>query len=245
MSTPSKKRRAARKWMHERIAREQKEREAAVAQARVAGRADILRDARTLLPEPDGCYPNERGGHDIVSVIKKFPSPYEGVPVFRVPFPVAQARPSFGAFDLSMRSLHYDYVDFRPSENALTIRGRDGDVSLRWFTWEPSDGDSNMKERTSALFTGMNKLAFCARELSHVVDYLGSRPKCSNCAEYQPSLPMYEPVAQISRLLGECADELRLRLGRFAPKTEMDEERERYVFRGRHPHMDTRWGKSW
>lgn len=244
MSTPSKKRRAARKWMHEHVAREQKERESLVAQARVAGRADILRDARVLLPEPDGCYPNERGGQDIVSVIKKFLSPYEGVPVFRVPFPVAPSSRIFSP-DLSMKSLRYDYVDFRPIENALTVRGRDSDVSLRWFTWEPADGDSAHRERTSALFTGMDKLSFCARELASFASYLGARPKCSNCAEPQPSLPMYEPVARVSKMLTECADELRLRLGRFAPKTEMDEERERYLFKARYPGMEARWGQRW
>lgn len=248
MSTPSKKRRAARSWMHKHVAQEKKEREQLVSQARIAGRADIIRDMRALLPEPERAYNNERGGQDVISVIKKFPSPYEGTPVFRVPFPTIFA-PKRLTFAPSMASMAFlpermRFVTFRPIEHALTVHDYDHSASsLRWFTWEPDNDGENGEctERTKALFTGMNKLAYVARELEGTMGpYYSGHQRCNNCGATVQRLGSYTVIESCVRVVKECSDELRRRLGEFAPKTEEDTEAERYRFGRGYPFMGQR-----
>lgn len=223
MST-SKKRREARKWMQKEVER----RKVLEARAREAGREDMRRDARKLLPSPDRHYHNADGGMDVVEVIKTFPSPYENAPVLRVPLPmvpVSTSRMLYGGM-----SMQAQYVEFRAVEHAFTVREGNSSASLRWFTWEPDRGSEESEAHTKALFKGMGKLAFASQVVRSVAELYGNRSSCSNCGALQPHVSGYHELTRASELLGECSDELRRRLGKFAPIPELSENEALYRY---------------
>ena len=240
MSTPSKKRRQARAWMKNEYAQREIIEERARREGIFRGREQMAKDARKLLPEPDRTYNNERGGQDVVQVIKKFPSPYEGMSVFRVPMPSVTSL-SRDRFAFNRMAERVEFIDFRPIEHALTVYGDNCSSSLRWFTWEPARGDEEVERRTKALFTGMGKLAYVARTLDHMkYAFGGGRQSCSNCGQAVAEHRAFGELQRASELLTECADELRLRLGKFAPEENLHPQTADYRYGRAYPYPGQR-----
>ena len=198
MSTPSKKRRQAREWMHQAVDTFEKK---GAARGFRDGAARMRDDMMRLLPDRDNrrSHEDERGLH-VTSVINAFPDPYEDGPYYRVPMPAVSS------FDLGGRlgtiPERYNTVDFRPIEHAITNRGPTGSATLRWFTWEPTSGSDELGERTAALFTGLGKLTRAASYVEFATMRYGA-----------PEL------IEARDMIRDAADELRRRLGKFAPST--------------------------
>lgn len=53
---------------------------------------------------------------------------------------------------------------------------------------------------------------------------------CGNCGERTPAHTHHTELSRASELLKECTDELRLRLGKAAPKPELSEREELYRY---------------
>lgn len=226
MSTRSKTRKKAREWMQKEI----DQRKVIEARARREGQEDMRRDGRTLFPAKQRTYNNADGGIDVSSVIESFPSPYGGVPNFRVPFPMVSSfsRDFMYAAHVSERER---YLEFRPVEHAFRKRIGESSVELRWFAWEPNHGTKELEEHTSALFHGMGKLNYVQKTLEMISGYWApSASTCGNCGERSSAHPSYGELQRASELLNECVEELRLRLGKLAPKPELSEREELYRY---------------
>lgn len=198
------------------------------ARAIERGREEMRRDGRKLLPQPDRHHHNADGGIDVVQVIKTFPSPYGNMPVFRVPLPpipVSTSTMLYGRF-----ARETQFLDFRPVEHAYTVREGNSSASLRWFTWEPNHGNEEIEGHTKALFNGMGKLAFASQVVRSVAEVYGTRSSCHNCGTLQPPASGYSELTRASELLTECSDELRRRLGKFAPIPELSENEALYRY---------------
>lgn len=226
MST-SKKRRKAREWMKKEI----EHRRTIEARAREEGREDMRRDGRTLFPTKQRTYNNADGGLDVSSVIETFPSPYGGVTNFRVPFPMVTSfhRDYFRSARIPEREA---FLNFRPVEHAFRKRIGDSSTELRWFTWEPTEGNKELEEHTSALFHGMGKLGYVQRTLENTTQFwYGPNPcACSNCGQRVAVPTYYAEIQRSAELLKECTEELRLRLGKLAPKPALSEREEDYRY---------------
>lgn len=228
MSTRSKTRKKAREWMQNEI----EQRKVIAARARREGQEDMRRDGRTLFPSKLKTYNNAEGGIDVSSVIESFPSPYGGVPNFRVPFPhvssLSRDSLRFGAYAFSEREA---FLEFRPVEHAFRKRIGESSVELRWFAWEPNHGTKELEEHTSALFHGMGKLGYVQRVIEMIaMGWAPGSTNCGNCGERSPQHSHYGELTRAKELLTECVDELRLRLGKLAPKQELSEREEDYRF---------------
>jgi hypothetical protein len=214
MST-SKKRKAARVWMQQAVKKYTHEGQ----QRGFREGADRMRaDMMHLLPEIDRREVDHVTGKPHVhSVIRKFPDPYEHGPYYRV------AMPSGGLFawPMNVRSQTMQFVDFRPIRNQLTTEGMGGKATLEWFTWEPTEGSEEIGERTSALFTGMGKLAYAASVVEGVATY--SMHHAGN-----------GELMRASEIIKECTEEFRRLLGKFAPEPPIEDRRtqqQRYMRR--------------
>ena len=226
MSTRSKVRKKAREWMK----KELEQRKVIEARARREGQEDMRRDGRTLFPSRQRSYNNADGGLDAMSVIETFPSPYNGVPVFRVPFPAVSSFSRDWAYAAHVPERER-YLEFRAVEHAFRKRIGNSSVELRWFTWEPSQGTKELEEHTSALFHGMGKLGFVQKTIEMISGYWAPNTStCGNCGERSSAHPHYGELQRASQLLSECVDEMRLRLGKLAPKPELSEREELYRY---------------
>lgn len=226
MSTKSKSRKKAREWMQKEV----EQRKVIAARAREEGREDMRRDGRTLFPSKQWTYNNADGGIDVSSVIESFPSPYGGVPNFRVPFPRVSSfsRDYMYAAHISEREA---FLEFRPVEHAFRKTIGNSSVELRWFAWEPNHGNKELEEHTSALFHGMGKLGYVQRVVDMIANsWAPGVTTCGNCGESAPAHTHHAELSRASELLKECTNELRLRLGKAAPKPELSEREELYRY---------------
>lgn len=195
MSSPSKKRRAARAWMQEQKKQATQVRDQAYQRGISDGAIRMREDMMRLLPDPDRMaeYPLEDGGMQLEYVIPQMPNPYESGPHHKFAFPTFGGLYGGG----SQRHVMFRAVDMRLS--AKTYGGNV--VSLRWFAWEPVDSKEGV-EHTSALFSGMRKLGRAVQML-----------------KWMTASPYPTPgVEEITTLVQDCADEMRRRLGKFAPE---------------------------
>jgi hypothetical protein len=226
MSTKSKARKKAREWMSKEI----ETRKVIAARARREGQEDMRRDGRTLFPSKQKTYNNAEGGIDVSSVIETFPSPYGGVPNFRVPFPHVSSLSRDWAYAAHLPERE-QFLEFRPVEHAFRKRIGNSSVELRWFAWEPNHGNKELEEHTSALFHGMGKLGYVQRVIDMIANsWAPGLTTCLNCGERSPAHTHYAELTRAKELLTECVDELRLRLGKLAPKQELSEREEDYRF---------------
>lgn len=195
MSTKSKRRISARKWKAKHHADALTTIERAAREAYARGAEAMKRDMQLLVSHPDTAYRDPRGDH--TTSIIEFPSdPRECAGNLVVPFP-RYVSPIYGRVPS-----HYDRVHFRAVEYAWTRRNGSSSSTIRWFNWEPEEGGGDpdvQKERTSILFHGMGKLAHATSMVEDMAQWRA---------------PELAPVAE---LLRSCFDELRRRLGRYAP----------------------------
>jgi hypothetical protein len=198
MSTPSKKRRAARAWMEIERGRRAVERHAGFREGAARMQADMM----TLIPTVENSYDEEdpRAVH-VKSIVNIFPDPYKRGLHFRVPMAMIPAFSPTVCSDVFSERI--EYVDFLPVEHKLTRRGPRGSSSLVWWTWEPTTGSAEGKERTSCMFRSMNKLGHVAMTLKHL-----------GLVELRHSFE----IMRCTELINECCEELRLQLGQFAPE---------------------------
>jgi hypothetical protein len=185
----SKKRRKAREWM----AVETERRKKAVVEARYKGfreGADRMHADMTALVPQESQTPryNEDGTIDRMHFIPQFPDPRARGSHFRVHIQVA--------VDAIIKT-----ITFRPVEYKVSIGGRYGTDSIRWFAWEPVETPEG-EEYTQALFAGMAGLHRAHSRLRHAGAY------------YRGDTA----IAEAAELLEEAMDEIRRRLGRFAPE---------------------------
>lgn len=220
MSTPSKKRRKAREWMQREYAQRKIERAEGTREGHRQGAADMAHDMMALLPNTDTDIdylpldPLDERKQKVTYIIKRFPDPYERGPYYQVPMPTQPLRPLFSRVPSQILD-SMSVVNFRPIEHAISLHGERGISSLVWFTWEPDKGSDELKERTSALFTSMGKLTT-------------ARMFIRDHVQMQPSDLLLRALV----LIDECVDEIRRRLGKFAPEPDMSrrERINRYFF---------------
>lgn len=193
MST-SKRRRKAREWMQ----REVRTREEAVVRAERKGYGEgvraMERDMTLLMAEPD----RKRSTHSHVISYARFPDPREQPYVtFPMPTPVIFKTPvPTSTFDRRMQ-----FVKFRAIQHEFTVADYGEKASLRWFTWEPEEGTPELKERTEVLFRSMGELFYAATLLESDIRSGGASSE----------------VMKAQALVWGCFNELRRRMGKFAP----------------------------
>lgn len=215
MSSPSKRRKAARAWMGEVAKKFAAE---GHREGHRVGAREMRNDMMRLLPKLDRQEIDPVSGKPHVrSVIKAFPDPYEHGPYFRVPMPSGGYN-SWPMHDHTRSSsMRMQHIDFRPIEHAIRTEGMGGVAELRWYTWEPTEGSAEIGEHTSALFTGMGKLGYVARLIEQ------SAIGAMYSLHANPSLAA--DLKRAHELLEECTEEFRRKLGKFAPIPSEEDER--------------------
>lgn len=179
MSSPSKRRAARREWM---------QKQTVECQRLIAAKDRDLRQQidriTTVVPRDREVLYTDDGGMQYISTVD-FPKSTEACPYHRVPLdqPPASRSRYYGA------QSSYDIITFRSVEYAY----RKGNATLRWISYEPTDGSKEGVEITRTLFKSQGKLARALSMLQHD-------------SYYRPS---YETTEAI-KLLTECVDDLRV-----------------------------------
>ncbi len=209
MSTPSKKRRAAREWMHKAKERFEREGESRGRSIGIREGADRMqRDMMQLVPTETRHF-NDEHGPIAIGFIDQFPKVSEQGPFYRAIVPMPAPLTSFARAQLSVSHIPamMRTVDFRPIRWRHEVRVPEGRGVLEWVTWEPTRGNDEVEKRTSVLLKNFGKLShagWLVRYMAQNALMMGD----SNAAD----------LGKAGVLLDEAIDEIRLVLGRFAPE---------------------------
>lgn len=154
MSTPSKKRRKARAWMQQEVARR-----ASVEHSF----AHYRRDVQALYASEERFRYDGRESR-VVSTIPFFPDPRGDGPVARYVMPFLPA-PRFDRLESQARFGRSTDIRFRAVEYAIDHVVGDARSTLRWFQWEPETGTPELEARTRVFRESLGKLSRSRHEL--------------------------------------------------------------------------------
>lgn len=217
MSTPSKKRRKAREWMHKAKSRFTEEgHRAGFREGANRMRDDMMR----LIPDDERVDRSDPHCVTVRHFIRRFPDPHEHGPYYRVAMPVPHS-PLFNRTAAAIDGVKH--IDFRPIHHAYRVDGLGGRAQLEWFTWEPTVGTAEVEARTSVLLKNYGMLcAAAARLRSFVV------------------MNPISDLVQVGVMLDEGIADIGRVLGKFAPVEQLSphEAFNRYI---RFPMMNDRW----
>jgi hypothetical protein len=195
VSTKSRKRNKLREAMNRAV---EEARTTSYRRGEFDGASRMRADMNLLLPPTESIL-NGRGGFDSFVVIKQFPNPYESPPRVRIAVP----GPGVGIHGRAVR-----HLEFAPTEYRCDYDWGSDATSVRWFQWEVQDRSS---EPVAAMFGSMGKLHHVSRLLEeHAL------------RAAHTSASMARAFNEASVLVEECSDEIRRRLGRFAPVRVVD-----------------------
>ncbi len=208
MSTPSKKRRKARKWMH----LEATKREA------VERRFDLYRkDVQALHAREDRSY-DEQGRGLVTSIIPHFPDPRKDGPVAKYVMPFVMT-PRVWLLDRACLQSRSTEISFRAVEYGIEQVIGDSVSQLRWFNWEPETGSPALEARTRTFRDAIGRLSRARHELENAV------------YRFSPELHgtgIMSMIVCTSSAIEAVVDDLRRILGRFEVEGGMrEEQRER------------------
>lgn len=218
MSTKSKLRRKARRWMQDVTAKHAEEIKVEVSTARSAGYQEgsraMERDITQLHARVFERYTDE-GRTECTRAVVRFPDGDNTRPhriKVAMPFHVS---PRFG---MGYVPKSVAFVEFMPILCSVTQQFDDQRCSLDWIQWAPNiqgDGSNELDglKYTRTMTQARGKIAHAARMLRQVVEM--SRHGFYSAED--ASQRMIPDVMRAGQLVDDAAEELRLELGKFAP----------------------------